>query len=142
MAGIQRIKGQGGAFREMPISSLAFVVNDIAMYDFNNNIVIKATSSATPERIAGIVVAASTTSDTVVLVQKIAAGDEFSAETGSNTAASMDLERMSLTDENTVNNSGSDQTDDTGVFQQLGVIGAAGDQLIRGQFVTIQDRAA
>ena len=141
MAGFDRISGGNRGNRRLPISSITVVANDALMYDYENEVVILATSSATPERMAGIAVEAATSSDTTVLVQKIEEDDEYVVSTTSDTATTDNLHRVALTDENTVAN-GADVTGDTGVFQQLGIVGAVADRRIRGRFITRQDRAA
>jgi hypothetical protein len=95
----------------------------------------------TPERFAGIAVASATTADTSVLVNKPEEFDEYIADTTSNTAETDNYHRLALTDEDQVAN-GADDTADTGVFMQLGMIGATGDKKIRGRFIVRQDRAA
>jgi len=47
-----------------------------------------------------------------------------------------------LTDENEMNNTGTDDTTDAAIFMQLSPVGATADKKIRGKFITIQDRAA
>ena len=111
------------------------------MYDYENEVVILATSAVTPERLAGIATEAATTSATTVLAQKIEEDDEYTVDTTSTTATTDNYHRNSLTDEDAVAN-GADVTDDTGVFQQLGIVGATTDNKIRGRFVTRQDRGA
>ena len=141
MAGFNRITGGNRGNRRLPISSITVVANDVLMYDYENEVVILATSAATPERLAGIATEGVGTSATSVLAQKIEEDDEYIVDTTSNSATTDDLHRNSLTDENTVAN-GADVTDDTGVFQQLGIVGATTDNKIRGRFITRQDRAA
>ena len=136
-----RVSGGNRGNRRLPISSITIAEGDVLMYDYENEVVILATSSATPERIAGVATEAATTSETTVLVQKIEEDDEYIADTNSNTATTDNLHRNALADEDQVAN-GADVTGDTGVFQQLGIVGATTDQQIRGRFITRQDRAA
>ncbi len=142
MAGFNRAKGADRGFERLTISSLACVVGDLLTFDRSANTVIKATSSSTIEQLAGVCVEATTTSDTSVLVQKITEGDEYVVNTTNNSTTASNYERMVLTDENEVNNTGTDDTTDAAVFMQLSPVGAAADKKIRGRFVTIQDRAA
>ena len=67
--------------------------------------------------------------------------DEFVAPTTNNTAATMNYERMVLTDENEVNNTGTDSTSDAAYVMQLYPVGAASDKKIRCRLVQVQDRA-
>lgn len=53
------------------ISATAFEVGDLLQYDRSNAIVIVATAATEIDNLAGVVAAASTTSDTEVLLQRI-----------------------------------------------------------------------
>ena len=142
MAGFSRSRGTDRGYRTRTIASLALAVGDLVTYDRSAAKVIKATSSATPESIAGVVVTATTTSDTEVLLQQHSEFDEYVVDSNSNSDSAHNYQRLSLTDENTVNNGGSDQTDDTGVVTQVGTVGAVGDKKIIVEFVTRMVRAA
>ncbi len=137
----KRIKGGDKGFEPVAISSITVAEGDALMWDYGNEVAILATSSCTPERLAGIAVEAKTTADTEVLVQKPEEFDEYIADSTNNSSASDNYHRFALGDEDEVNN-GADQTDDTGMFFQLGTVGAAADKKVRGRFVTRQDRAA
>jgi hypothetical protein len=141
MAGFRRVGGSDRGFVERTISSVAFAIGDLAAYDRANNVVIKATSSTSMEDVAGVVVAATTTADTVVLLQEIVDGDKYIVNVTNNSNANANYERMVLTDENEVNNTSTDSTNDAAVFMQEATVGAASEKLILGRFVTRQDRA-
>lgn len=141
MAGFRRVGGSDKGFVERSISSTAFAIGDLAAYDRSNHVVIKATSSTSLEDLAGVVVAATTTADTVVLLQEIQRGDKYIVNTTNNSNANHNYQRMVLTDENEVNNTGTDSTSDAAVFTQEGTVGAAADKLIIGRFTEAQDRA-
>jgi len=87
-------------------------------------------------------VEATTTADTQVLVQRVIDHDEFIVDVTNNSDAGHNYHRMLLTDENAVNNTGTDDTTDAAVFMQLSPVGASTEKKIRGRFVTRQDRAA
>jgi len=140
MAGFSRIKGTDRGNEKVTISSITVAIGDLLMWDYENEVAILATSAVTPERVAGVAVAAATTADTSVLIQKISEFDEYVVDTTSNTATTDNYHRFSLTDENAVAN-GADQTDDTGIFMQLSPVGATANKKVRGRFVTRQDRA-
>lgn len=137
-----RRKGSDRGFARRTISSLALAVGDVVAYDRANEIVIKATASSTIEELAGVVVEATTTADTSVLLQELVDGDEYIADTANNSSTAHNYHRMLLTDENTVNNTGTDDTTDAAVFMQIATVGAAGDKKILGRFVRVHDRAA
>ena len=128
-------------FEPVAISSITVAAGDLLMWDYENEVAILATSAATPERLAGVAVAAATTADTSVLVQKLSEFDEYIADSTSNGATTDNFHRYALTDHDTVAN-GADNTADEGVFFQLGIVGATTDKKVRGRFVTRQDRAA
>ena len=61
-------------------------------------------------------------------------GDELvEVQSGSNTSITHDGDRMAATDENTVNNSGSDVTGQAVVFVQTGIVGIDTDKRIVGR---------
>ena len=136
-----RVKGGDKGFEEVAISSITVAVGDALMWTFESEVAVLATSSMTPERFAGIAVAAATTADTTVLIQKPEEFDEYIVDTNTTTATTDNYHRLALADEDQVT-VGADDTADTGVFMQLGIVGATTDNKIRGRFVTRQDRAA
>jgi hypothetical protein len=142
MAGFSRVKGSDRGFQIYTISSLALAVGDLVAFDRANEVVVKATSSTTIEDVAGVVVEATTTADTEVLTQRVIDHDEYIVDVTNNSSADHNYHRMLLTDENEVNNTGTDDTTDAAVFMQLSPVGAASEKKIRGRFVTRQDRAA
>ena len=138
MAGFSRVSGADRGFEKVPISSITVAIGDLLMWDYENEVAILATSAVPPERIAGVAVAAATTAETSVLIQKPSEFDEYVVDTTSAAVTTDNFHRNSLSDEDAGAN-GADVTDDTGVFMQLGI---AGTNKIRGRFVTRQDRAA
>ncbi len=141
MAGFRRVSGADRGFERFTISSLACAIGDAMVFDRSANTVIKATSSTSLEDLAGIVVEATSTADTSVLLQRITADDEYVVNTTNNSATTMNYERMVLTDENEVNNTGTDSTSDAAIFMQISPVGAAAEKLIRGRFNVSVDRA-
>src|SRR3990167_178719 len=136
-----RVKGGDKGFEKVDISSITVAVGDALMWDYGNEVAILGTSAMTPERFAGIAVEAATTSDTSVLIQKPEEFDEYTVDTNTTAVVTDNYHRLALADEDQVT-VGADDTADTGVFMQLGIIGAGSDNKIRGRFVTRQDRAA
>lgn len=139
MAGFERISGADRGTFEFAISGITVVKGDAMDWDRSNAVVGLATSSSSLEDLAGVAAESATTSDTVLLMQKITEDDEYVVDTNANSDATHNGQRQILTDENTVNNQGSDQTGDTAVFLQLGIVGAVGDKKIRGKFITRMD---
>jgi len=140
-AGFKRNRGSDKGFVRRTISSLALAVGDLVAYDRSAGTVVKATSSTSAEDVAGVVVEATSTADTSVLLQEIVDGDEFTVQAANNSNAAHNYQRMVLTDENTVNNTGTDSTADAACVMQVGTVGAAADKCIVVRFVRTQDRA-
>lgn len=136
-----RSSGSDRGFDRAAISSLALAVGNLLAWDRSNHILIKATSSTSMEDIEGVCVEATTSSDTSVLYQKIVDKDKYIVNVTNNSNENHNGQRMVLTDEATVNNTGSDSTSDAAVVVQRGTVGAAADKKIVVQFVTRQDRA-
>jgi len=139
---VERTKGSDRGTIKYAISSVTLAAKSIIDYDRSNAVVVAATSSSTIESVGGVTTVATTTADTEVLCQKIVDADEYVFDTTNNSDADDNLQRMALTDASTVNNSGSDQSDDTGIIMQLRTFGAASDKKIVGVFVRSNDRAA
>lgn len=139
MAGFKRIEGSDRGNVRRTISSLALAVGDLVAYSRSAYKVVKATSSTSVEDVAGVVVQATTTSDTEVLLQRILPGDVYEVETANAGDATHNYQRMVLTDENTVNNTGTDSTADAAVFMQTGI--RTGSNIVGEFVVSGQDRA-
>lgn len=139
----KRVKGGDKGFSEpRTVSSLTGTVGELVDYDRTNEILAEATSSSTPESLAGVLVSAVTSADTSAQVQEICDGDEYIADVTNNSNSAHNYHRMVLTDSLTVNNTGTDDTTDAAVFMQIAPVGATTDKKILGRFVRVQDRAA
>lgn len=137
-----RKSGGDQGFQRVDISSITCAIGDVLAYDRSNHVCIKALSTTSVEDIAGVCVEAATTADTSVLVQKIVTeDDEFIADCTNNSSPNHNYQRMILTDAATVNNTGTDSTNDAAMIMQLYPVGVAGDKKIRCKFVRVQDRA-
>ena len=141
MAGFKRVSGDDRGFQKFTISSITVAVGDLLAFDRANEVAILATSSTSLEDLAGVAVEAKTTSDTTVLAQRITADDEFIVDTTNNSSTAHNYHRMVLTDENAVNNTGTDSTSDAAVFMQIAPVGDVADKKIRGRFNLSVDRA-
>lgn len=139
---VTRKSGSDKGFVRRDISATAFSVGDILAYDRSNHIVVAASATTTVEDLAGICVEATTTADTSILLQEIVEGDKYIATTTNNSNANHNYQRMIIgANAGTINNTGTDSTNDAAVFMQEGVIGAAADKKIIGRFMLRQDRA-
>ncbi len=141
MAGFNRVSGSDKGFRRYTTSSLAITAGDLLAFSRSAGTVVKATNSTSLEDLAGIAVETIASSETSVLVQLISKDDLFIVPLTNNSNATHNYQRMVLTDENEVNNTGTDSTSDAAVFTQLGVVGAASDKKALGSFNLNVDRA-
>ena len=138
----ERRKGSDKGFSEpRAISSITVVRGDLMAYDRANEVLILATSSTSMEDVAGVAVKAQTTADTSMQVQEIVDGDEYELNLTNNSSTAHNYHRMVLTDENEVNNTGTDSTSDAAIVMQIAPVGAAADKKALVRFVTRQDRA-
>jgi hypothetical protein len=141
MAGFNRVSGSDRGFRRYTTSSLAINAGDLLEFSRSAGTVTKATSSTSLENLAGVAVESIASTDTSVLVQLLSKDDLFIAPLTNNSSASHNYQRMVLTDENEVNNTGTDSTSDAAVVTQVGVVGAAADKKALVMFNLNVDRA-
>ena len=142
MAGFQRARGTDAGFQRFTTSgSLAVTQGDLMAFDRANEVVVKATSSSSIEDLAGVAVETIASTETSVLLQRISPLDEYVVNTTNNSSTAHNYHRMVLTDENEVNNTGTDSTSDAAVVMLVAPVGAASDKKILARFVTVKDRA-
>ncbi|MFA7662760.1 MAG: hypothetical protein WCX88_02480 [Patescibacteria group bacterium] len=135
--GFQRVGGKEIEAKERVIGAVAYAVGDVLMRSTTAGTLIAATSSATPNLFTnggGIVTKATDGVATVAYVEPIDYDAEYFAQTTNNSNVAHNYMLMALTDSNTVNNTGTDDVTNP-VFMQTGVVGAAADKKIIGQFV-------
>ena len=136
--GFQKVGGgKAGDAKKRVIGAVAYAVGDLLMRSTTAGTLIAATSSATPNLFGnggGIVVKATDGVVTEVEIDEIDYDAEYFAQTTNNSNVAHNYMLMALTDSNTVNNTGTDDVTNP-VFMQTGVVGAAADKKIVGQFV-------
>lgn len=135
--GFERVGGGATETKKRVIGAVAYAVGDLLMRSTTAGTLIAATSSATPNLFTnggGIVVNATDGVQTTVDIEEIDYDAEYFAQTTNNSNVAHNYMLMALTDLNTVNNTGTDDVTNP-VFMQTGVVGAAGDKKIIGQFV-------
>jgi hypothetical protein len=108
------------------------------MLAINGNVLQRATSSSTIHTIVGVAAETITTSDTKIKYIPIVQGQLWEVDTANNTDSTELYESMVLTDHDTVNNSDTDVTGETGVFLCLGFKGATSDKKLLGEFTRLQ----
>lgn len=137
MAGFKLVKSPYASdyMEELPISSLTLAVGDMIELDVGATTWTVANSSTEHWQKKAVVQEAATSSDTVVLAIPVLPGQVWEAE-GANASAAADVgDRMLLTDQNTVNNSGTDSTAEEAVFVMRGYAGATTDNRLIGEVV-------
>src|SRR3990167_8615174 len=121
--------------QELPISSLTLAIGDLIELDVGATTWTVADAATEHWQKKAVCVASATTAATTVLAMPVLPGQKWAAQSINNSAAADNGDRMLLTDQNTVNNTGTDNTSEEAVFIQLGVQGAAADKVIVGDIV-------
>ena len=137
MAGFKLVKSpyESDLMEELTISSLTLSPGDMIELDVGAVAWTVADSSTQHWQKKAVVQEAVTTAATVVKAVPCLPGMKWEVESVNNSAAADNGDRMVLTDKNTVNNTGTDNTGQTAVFIQDAVLGAAADKRIYGEVV-------
>jgi hypothetical protein len=121
----------------LPLSSLAVTKDTLLMADRANNVLVAATSSAATTNSLWLARETVANTATQIKVEPVTLYDLFEADATNNSASTQVLERMVLTDAATINNTETDSAVNEGIFECLGVIGAASDKKLFGRFLTL-----
>jgi len=108
----------------LPISSQTIAVGDLLDLDVGATTWTVCASDSVSYTKKAIAVAAATTDDTEVNAIELDGTEDVQAQAVAAGDTADNGDRMALTDENTVNNSGTDVTTTTVCFIQRGVVGA------------------
>lgn len=125
----------------LPISSITVVLGDVLELVDGTSTWALATSSSNARTLKAVAQEAATSSATEVKAILVTPSQLWVAETANASNSAHVGDRMALSDANTVNNSGSDTTGATGVFQMLAVVGATADNRILGRFCGLYGNA-
>lgn len=117
------------------ISGITVVLNDLLERTAGSTTWALTTSSTDYFTQKAVAIESATTNDTEVQAIRVDMDQKWEAEGGSSSDIADDGDRMAATDENTVNNSGTDVTNQAVVFVQDGVIGPAADNRIVGNIL-------
>lgn len=120
---------------ELPVSSLTLAIGDMLELDVGATTWTEAAATTEHWQLKAVCTESTTTADTVVKARMVASGQLWEAESANNSAAADNGDRMLLTDKNTVNNTGTDNTSEEACFIQLGTLGVAADKRIFGLIV-------
>ena len=127
MAGFRLVKNLNEVeIRKFPISSQAYVAGDAVMRSTTAGTVVPATSSTSGDTLIGVAAETVSSSATELQVIMIEPSQEWECEVANTVNAAHNLQKMVLTDANTVNNTGTDSVADAAIVMQVGVIGAKG----------------
>jgi len=127
-------------------ASTTITAGMLLAFDRTNDGVIPATATSTTLSICGIATSAVTTGGGETAIVKGVPVDQavfVVADCTNNTAANQLYQRHILTDANTIANTSTDITINTGIFLALGMVGAASNKKLYGYFIkTGQNPAA
>lgn len=123
------------AAEEVTISSNAVTIGDLMELDVGAVAWTDADASTEHWQLKGVAIETVTTAATVIKLQMVTPGQIWVAETANNSAAVDNGDRMLLSDANTVNNTGTDNTSEEACFIQLRPIGAAAEKRVAGIIV-------
>lgn len=119
----------------LPISSLAVASGDALALGIGSTTWSAGAATTEHWQLKAVATETVTTAATTVNARHVLPGQFWVAETANNSAAADNGDRMLLTDANTVNNTGTDNTSEEACFIQLGVIGAAAEKRVLGFIV-------
>lgn len=122
-------------YKTVRIASQAYAIGDAVMQDYTADAidVVPATSSTTTPKIYGVAMSTQVSTDTTLLIALITDRQTWAADVTNTAATNDNYQRMALTDKGTVNNSHTDQSGPTGVFQQQGTLSST---RVVGRFIT------
>lgn len=110
-------------YRQFVIVSQAYTIGDSVDVSRTAADVVPSTASSVTYGIRGVAMETKTASDTTLLVALCTSRQRWTADVTNAANAAHNGQRMILTDKATVNNTGTDSTTSSGVFEQLGVVG-------------------
>ncbi len=128
-------------YQTVRISSQAYTLGDAVYLKRNaDNVDVLPVSvgNGTPNSIYGVAMQTVTSAATTLLIALIDPLQIWQATTTNNSNAAHNYLRCIIgASAQIVNNTGSDVTGSTGIFQQIGVVGAVGDKRIVGNFLPV-----
>src|SRR3990167_10965857 len=118
-------------FEKVRVASQAYTIGDIVMLDRTADAidVVPATSATTTTNLYGVAVKTVTSSATELLITVITSDQEWLLQSSADAVVNDKMQRMILTDANTVNNTHTDNTTKEAVFMQTGYNGALSNRV-------------
>ena len=131
-------------FEKVRVASQAYTIGDIVMLDRTADAidVVPATSSTNTQNLYGVAVQTVASTATTLLIAVITPRQEWLLQSGADAVENDKMQRMLLTDANTVNNTHTDNTTDEAVFMQTGYKGALSDRVLVGKFLKVANVTA
>src|SRR3990167_8165623 len=131
-------------FKTVRVASQAYTIGDVVMLDRTSDAidVVPATASTTTTNLYGVAVQTVTSSATELLIAIISPEQEWLLQSANNAVVNHKMQRMILTDANTVNNTGTDDTSKEAVFMQTGYQGALTAKVLVGKFLKVANVTA
>lgn len=123
-----------GGLKKLPTSSLTASVGDLLELTAGSTTWAKCTSTSNFFTRKAIVMEAATSASSI-LCYEIRGSETVQAESNAASDVTHNGDRMTLTDENTVANTGTDVTGQAVSFVQDGTVGATTDQQIFGKVI-------
>ena len=124
-------------YRTVRTASQAYTVGDVVDQDRTSDAidVVPSTASSITAAIYGVCMQTIVSTATSMDICLLSPRQRWSADTTNASNTNHNYQRMILTDKGTVNNTGTDVAGSTGVFQQLGILGATSANRIVGRFL-------
>ena len=119
---------------EWTVASVTAAAGDLLELDIGATAATVADTATENWQRKGVVMNAITTAATLVKVMVVNSDQVWEAESANNSNVSHNGDRMILTDQNTVNNAGADNTSEEAVCVQVGAIGATAEKRILVKF--------
>lgn len=121
-------------YRVFTVASQAYTIGDSVDVSRTAATVVPSTATSTTLGIRGVAMETVTSAATSLLVALCDARQRWSADVTNAPVTTDNYQRMILTDKATVNNTHTDSTTSSGVFEQLGVVDTTGKRIV-GRFL-------
>ena len=137
---LKRDPNPDSPFRTVRIASQAYSIGDIVDWDRNSDAVdvVPSTASSTTTSIAGVAVETHASTDTSMLIALFRPGQEWVVNSLNNSNSNHRYLRAIWGTGETINNTGSDVTGNTGIFTQTGEIGVSTNKQLIGVFNKVE----
>lgn len=129
-------------YRVYTIASQAYTIGDLVDISRTAATVTPSTASSTTVTIRGVAMETVTSAATTLLISLCNQYQRWSVDSTNTANSAHNGQRMILTDKATVNNTGTDSTSASAVFEQLGFTGATSDKRLVGRLLAAANLTA